>query len=247
MNHEKIIKNMTPQQQRKLLNGLKVLPKNSKHTLETLVEILDLKHPDTINERCKDWDYYPRQSGRTTRMLLDACLAVQNQPVLVLGHTPYYTNSLQQDLWEMCTKAGIDTQNIIKKYIPMSFKLSEALKGYHNVKTFEDHYRLELMSKENKPKTFEEIIIETSEANPGAMMAIRALQYLSTWEEAVRGLHKHGIIGGKLYSLWSSSYGCSDIQWCEAVKTVMMIPGLTSTETYQILLDKAPLKNQEKA
>lgn len=145
MDYEEIIKQFTPNQVKLLFEG--EYPK--KHTLETLIKVLELEHPDVFEKLCKDKDYYPRQSGRTTRMLLNACLAVQNEPVLVLGHNAFFTKVLQQDLMKMCIKAGIsNTQNIVKRYVPMSLLLSHALKSdplrdSHNLKVFVDHYRAE--------------------------------------------------------------------------------------------------------
>lgn len=78
-----------------------------------------------------------RGLGYTTLMLLNAVVASQYQPVLILGYCGQYSRDLQLKARMMAMKAGLSIDNIL--CLSISFNSPENLKAM-DCQIFEDHY-----------------------------------------------------------------------------------------------------------
>lgn len=106
---------MTPLLKSMLLRKLSatVPVKPPKLSKEEIMERLGLMSFDEFRSNSIFDGHRLRAFGRTTAMLVDALYHAQTEKVLVCGWSGQYSNSLQQDLLSMATKAGVTTKNIV--------------------------------------------------------------------------------------------------------------------------------------
>lgn len=108
-------------------------------TLEDLYIVLGL---DPAFKKCPQAPE-GRGRGRTTRMLCRATIEGQSKRVLILGFEAEYTKRLQQEAIEMCHRAEIPIDNIVR------FAISARSLNWHRERgtapffdaKFVDHYR----------------------------------------------------------------------------------------------------------
>lgn len=110
--------------------------------IDQVCELLNLKNPDQYYREAQkrsDPSYppFPRASGRTTHLLLQAILYNLDTglPVRIAAHGLSYARSLTCDLANMFSRLGLDPKD----------RILEPVKAYpginhHNPATFIDHY-----------------------------------------------------------------------------------------------------------
>ncbi len=81
------------------MRNLKTPPTTDRFEYEarykSLIDALNIVDPDVYETDKKSDSKYPRRSGRTTRMLIEALLyASYGHRVIIYGHTPHYSNDL---------------------------------------------------------------------------------------------------------------------------------------------------------
>lgn len=81
-------------------------------TLEEAMTKLGLMGFDEVEKDSKEKGYYPRRSGRTTLMLLEAIIASQKEIVYIRAHTYDYAKDLVGQARRMCVQLGLDPNNI---------------------------------------------------------------------------------------------------------------------------------------
>ncbi len=55
-------------------------------------------------------------------------------------------------------------------------------------------------------KYLKDLILEVSQGNPGALTAIRELQWFSRWEKMLRYFKETGLVGGALWAKFKDEY-----------------------------------------
>lgn len=101
-------------------------------TLEEARIALGMRPFEAIENMAREMHIYPRRSGRTTRMLLEAVIASQQGKVQITGRTLSDTKRLVNQARSMCKELGLNPLNI-----------QPAIEPYSNIDTyrvFRDHY-----------------------------------------------------------------------------------------------------------
>lgn len=113
------------------------------HTVNSLAALLGLDNPEVYFTASKIHSpYYPIRSGRTTTMILRACIAAQDSPVLILGGCSSFTKRHQLEARRYCKAAGIPSKNILDVDIP----LEKPIEVKPGIRVFVDHLRIEKQS-----------------------------------------------------------------------------------------------------
>lgn len=82
-------------------------------TIKDAIEALDLKGFEEIVNQSKGYGIYPRRSGRTTLMLLEAVIASQEEEVVYISARTYdYAKHLTSQARGMCIRLGLDPEKI---------------------------------------------------------------------------------------------------------------------------------------
>ena len=83
-----------------------------KLTQADICERLGLEDPQSFHARRYGQVGFPRQSGRTTWMLVKALEKAQDRQVLILCHTEYYSKMIREKVHDWARQLGIDPHQI---------------------------------------------------------------------------------------------------------------------------------------
>lgn len=97
---------------------------------------LNYKEFSKINNQFNN-PMYPRRSGRTTRMLIQAVVAAQYGKVKIIGHTRHYGMTLVNEAKRYAIKLNIDPNNITPEIDRSDYNLRGA---NLNTPSFYDHW-----------------------------------------------------------------------------------------------------------
>lgn len=115
--------------------------------LNEILERLGLEDPHAYTARAMRKSTYPRASGRTTRMLLNAILHIQaNAPAIIVAAYPYHAKQLRQQLAVMLGTLGLDVGESLK--LVEFISIGEAKERVHGNRIgasswLYDHYAIE--------------------------------------------------------------------------------------------------------
>jgi len=103
--------------------------------VERIAEALGLKPPKQFASEGPSYEY--RQTGRTTRMLLEAValVSLEQRPVWIAAHNSHYTRELVNRAREMAREVGVDP-DLIRRYAPPRLGITDPI--------FRDHYAMEV-------------------------------------------------------------------------------------------------------
>lgn len=81
-------------------------------TIDEAMTRLGLKGFDEVERISKENGHYPKRSGRTTQMLLEAVIASQEEVVFISARTYDYAKDLASQARGLCVRLGLDPGNI---------------------------------------------------------------------------------------------------------------------------------------
>lgn len=130
------------------------------YTIDSLAEKLGLQPPEQYWLWSKENNpKHPYRSGKTTALLLAACVAAQitTDKIVVLGSSKTLSRYFQGRVLQWCKQVDISTGNIWFDW----YELGTAFPNKSNYKVFVDHSRYEIETKINlghKTVTLQELL-----------------------------------------------------------------------------------------